>query len=160
MRGGSARLGRPRRWGLYAISGLLWASGGAWIAAHYLLVTPGEYGPRKSPLEGWSLIAHGALAMAALWMFGLLWGVHVQAGWAQRRGRWSGGLLFATVCVLVVTGYGLYYLGDEQARDLASLAHWLLGLAGLPLFLGHRFVKKRRVATGPSTTPLRQDPIG
>ena len=138
----SPRLPALRRWSVYAVAAALWASGAAWVVAHFLLTKQGEYGPQKSPLEGWSLVVHGGAAMAALWTLGLLWAAHVQPGWSRRRGRWTGGVLLGAALVLSVTGYGLYYLGDEGLRDLTSWAHWLLGLAAPAAFLLHRFTKK------------------
>jgi hypothetical protein len=44
---------------------------------------------------------------------------------------------------LAVTGYLLYYAGGETARALASVAHWLPGLA-LPIAGGWHAVAGRR----------------
>lgn len=138
------RLTRGRKLGVYAVALGLWASGAAWLVAHYWLVRQGEFGPETSPIEPWMLDLHGGFAMLALWFMGLLWGVHVLKGWEARRGRWSGGLLLGLLGSLVATGYCLYYVGDETWRGWASLGHWVVGLALLPLFLWHRFAKKRR----------------
>ena len=37
--------------------------------------------------------------------------------------------------MLIATGYGLYYLGNDSVRDPVSLAHWLVGL-GMPALMG------------------------
>ena len=132
-------LGARRRWAVYITAAGLWASGALWLVAHYFLIRQGEYGPETSPAEPWSLDVHGGFAMASLWIAGLLWGVHVLRGWRSRRRRWSGGLLLCILLVLAVTGYLLYYLGDEGLRAIASLVHWVVGLLLLPLFLWHRF---------------------
>jgi hypothetical protein len=50
----------------------------------------------------------------------------------------------ATVLIgLAATGYLLYYAGGETARALASVAHWLPGLA-LPIAGGWHAVAGRR----------------
>jgi hypothetical protein len=133
--------GRRRR-GIYAVGAGLWGSGALWLVAHYFWLRQGEYGPEVSPAEPVALAAHGAFAMVSLWFAGLLWGVHVLAGWRSGRGRWSGGLTLAGLLVLAVTGYLLYYVGDDGRRAAASLVHWVLGLALLPLFLWHRLGPK------------------
>jgi hypothetical protein len=137
------KLTRLRRYGVYATSLGLWLTGGGWLIAHYWLIKHGEYGPETSPLEPWALEVHGAFAFIALWFMGLLWGVHVIKGWQAHRGRWSGGLLLGLLGLLTLTGYLLYYMGDEDLRGWASIIHWAIGLSALPLFLWHRFVKKK-----------------
>lgn len=136
------RLPALRRYGVYGVAAGLWLSGAAWLVAHYWLVRQGEYGPETSPLEPWTLKLHGGFAMAALWLLGLLWGVHVINGWRMRRGRLTGALLLGLLAPLIATGWLLYYLGDEDWRGWASLVHWAIGLGVLPFFLWHRFARK------------------
>jgi hypothetical protein len=138
------KLGKGRRWSLYGVAAGLWSSGGLWLVAHYLWMKQGDFGPETSPAEPWALDVHGAFAMASLWFAGLLWGVHVLTGWESRRGRWSGGWLLGLLGILAVTGYLLYYVGDDDWRGRASLIHWVVGLALLPMFLWHRFSRKWR----------------
>ncbi len=140
---GAIRLGTGRRRLVDATAALLWASGAAWLVAHYFLIRQGPYGPQTSPAEPWALRLHGLVAMIALALLGLLWGVHVVRGWRARRARWSGGALLAVAAVLGVTGYLLYYLGDETLRQGVSWLHWGLGLAALVVFVAHRVAPKR-----------------
>jgi len=137
------RLSRRRRWTVYAVGLLLWASGALWLLLHYFLMGKGEFGDVPHPFEPWSLRVHAAMAFAAMWTFGLVWGVHIVAGWRTRRQRASGGLAVAVLVWLIGTGYLLYYLGDEQWRSGALIAHWLVGLA-LPVLLGIHIVLGRR----------------
>ena len=80
----SVRLGRSRRLALYVVGCGVWTSGALWLLFHYLLVQQGEFGPKISTLEPWWLKLHGAFAFATLWIFGLLWGVHVTLGVALK----------------------------------------------------------------------------
>jgi hypothetical protein len=141
---GPIRLTRRRRVSLYAIALTAWASGAGWLVFHYFVRAKGEFGDTNSPLEPWWLKLHGAAAFAALWAFGLLWGVHILNGWKLNRRRWSGGILFAAAAFLVASGYLLYYAGSEDLRGWISLAHWGLGLAAPVAFLWHRFLAKDR----------------
>ena len=141
---GPIRLPRSRRLAVYVIAGLTWATGALYLVFHEFLQTPGEFGPEANPLEPWWLKSHGAAAFAALWIFGLLWGVHALNGWNARRRRWSGGLLFGAVAVLIGSGFLLYYAGDEGMREVVSVLHWVLGLAAPLAFMWHwRFSKDR-----------------
>ncbi|MFC4763947.1 hypothetical protein [Dyella koreensis] len=138
------RLSRKRRYLVYGIGWTLWASGALWLLFHYALMQKGEFGDTPHPLEPWWLRLHAAMAFAALWSFGLVWGVHIVAGWRTRRQRLSGGLSVGLLSWLVISGYLLYYLGDEQWRSITSVAHWLAGLSLPLLFACHVILGRRR----------------
>jgi hypothetical protein len=136
-----------RRWALYIIGIGVWLSGGLWLLFHYFLVKQGEFGPTANPLEPWWLKLHGAFAFAAVWLFGLLWGVHISKLWHQKRKRWSGGILTAVCTLLILSGYLLYYVGDDRIRPLISALHWGIGLICPIFFAWHRL--KRRAGRPP-----------
>ena len=138
------RLGHRRRLGLYVVGLGLWASGGLWLVFHYWMVQQGEFGPQTNPLEPWWLKLHGAFAFAAIWMSGLLWGVHVTAAWPFGRRRWSGAAMTGVLLLLMVSGYLLYYVGNETARSYVSIVHWTVGLACPLFFVWHRFKRRRK----------------
>jgi len=118
---------------VYAILGVLWASGIGWLVFHYFLRQAGEFGELPHPFEAWWLRLHGAAGFATLWLLGLLWVVHLVPGWKVRR-RPSGVVLGSLFGVLVVSGYCLYYAGGDESRAVIALVHWLVG-AALPVFL-------------------------
>lgn len=149
---GPVRIGKVRRWSIYAVAAGAWLTGVGWLVWHYLLTTAGPFGPQSNPLEPWWLRAHAAFAFAAMWSAGLLWGVHVVHGWSSGRRRWSGCLLFGLALFLIASGYLLYYLGDDRARTVVSFAHWIVGLAALAGFLWHRL--RRRDAPSDTASPL------
>src|SRR5689334_19626902 len=126
----------------WIILGITWASGVLWLVFHYFLQQPGEFGPLPHPLEGWWLRLHGAGAFATLWLLGLLWGVHMTRAWSLAQRRRSGLSMGITAGVLVLSGFALYY-GGEDLRASAAVVHWGLGLATLPLALLHM---RRRAA--------------
>ncbi len=64
-------------------------------------------------LSGWLL----------LMILGALWQVHLRAGWRQRKNHLSGITLALCLCVLAVTGIGLYYLGSELGQTISSVTH-------------------------------------
>lgn len=139
----SIRLSSARRWTVYGVGAGLWLSGAAWLVFHYFLQRQTEFGSEPHPLEFWSRAAHGLFGFAALWTFGLLWGSHIARGWKWRRHRLSGGVLAGVILWLIVSGYLLYYLGNETALNATQLLHWAAGLA-LPLpFLAHWLMRNR-----------------
>jgi hypothetical protein len=87
---------------------------------------------------------HGAVAMVALVVIGGLLALHVPGGWAERRSRPSGSAMLAVCGLLILTGYLLYYAGNEAAREVSSYAHLTLGIA-LPLLLGFHLIKPKGV---------------
>lgn len=137
-------LGKGRRIALYVICLGVWVSGGLWLLFHYFLAKQGEFGPTANPVEPWWLKLHGAFSFAALWLFGLLWGIHITKLWPHRRSRWSGGGLTGIFALLVVTGYLLYYVADDRARSFISALHWVIGLLSPLVFCWHLRRRTRR----------------
>lgn len=138
-------LGPSTRLSLYVVSLGVWISGGLWLLFHNFPVKRGEFGPEVNPLEPWSLKVHGAFAVAAIWMFGLMWSVHVIRLWPFSWRRWSGGLMAGVVAWLILSGYLLYYVGDDKVRSIVSILHWGIGLAAPVFFLWHRISFRGRV---------------
>lgn len=126
---------------MYLVSALLLASGLLWLTAHYLLPLP-EFAARH-PLEPWAARIHGAAAMGGLAVLGSLWGSHALPAWQRARHRGTGAPLLGAWLLLVLTGYGLYYLADEDLRALFSLSHWIVGLSTPPALLLHVLQARR-----------------
>jgi hypothetical protein len=114
----------PRLW-LYASAALLWASGTAWLFAHYFPSARSYPGG----LDATAMKIHGGAAMLLLVLAGVVVALHVRGAWRERKNRVSGLVMATALIGLVVTGYLLYYAGGETARALASVGHWLPGLA-------------------------------
>jgi hypothetical protein len=138
------KLSRTRRLLVYGIGTAVWLTGALWVVLHYFFMRQGPFGSSPHPLEFWSLVSHGAAAFASLWLFGLLWGVHVPIGWRMARRRWSGGAVFGLTVWLIVSGYMLYYVGIDEVMSVVGILHWSLGLAAPAFFLLHRFARERR----------------
>lgn len=141
-------LPRLRRWTIYLVAAGTWATGGIWLIYHYFVTAVDEFGfEGPDPWEKWWIIIHAGFGVWALWLFGSLWYNHIKVGWRLKKSRWSGGILFGMISWMAISGYLLYYLVDAEIRELFSLTHWILGLAGLAVFLIHIFVisfRKRR----------------
>ncbi|MDO3522046.1 hypothetical protein [Ralstonia pseudosolanacearum] len=139
---------RHKRW-LYATGAVLCCSGLGWLVAHDLLGGQGPFGDAPHPSEPWWLRIHGAAAMGFLVALGSLLPGHVARAWQMRRNHRSGLFMLVLAALLVATGYGLYYAGDEQTRPWISCVHWLLGVAAagvapLHVYLGRRSAMAER----------------
>jgi len=90
--------------------------------------------------------------MATLVLVGSLLTAHVRFAWRANRNRLNGVVFIATLTFLTVTGYGLYYLGDERWRAFASWSHLIVGVL-LPLLVLTHVLSGRR--TRPHKGPLK-----
>jgi len=131
---------------LYVTAVVLLASGLGWLVAHDLLGGRGEFGDAPHPSEPWWLRIHGAAAMGFLIGLGSLLPGHISRAWQMRRNHRSGLSILGMVALLIATGYGLYYVGDEQARPWISCVHWLIGLAAAGMAPLHVVLGRRRTA--------------
>ncbi len=128
---------RRRKTIVYSILGSTWATGAAWLIAHYLMARHGEFGIEPHPLEFCMLASHGACAFAVLWLSGWIWTTHIVPWWrgGQRR-RSSGVVLISFAVVLIVSGYLLYYASADALREWVGVVHWAVGLiAAVPVLV-------------------------
>jgi len=142
----TARLARWQIRTLIISGSVLWLTGLAWLILHLFGRLQGEFGPETNPAEPWMLRIHGAAVIVALLGLGTLLVVHVWKGWAYARQRLLGLILTGVILLLIVTGYLLYYVGDESLRNWVSVIHWAVGLALPVAFVLHykRGIKLRR----------------
>lgn len=152
---------RHERW-LYGIAGALLFSGLGWLVSHYFVAGSSlaaafrfEGTPHLS--EPWWLRLHGAAMIGFLVVFGALLPGHLVHGWRRRHNRRSGIFMLSVVVALSLTGYGLYYLGDESTRPWISAAHWVIGLAAAGTLVVHVILGKRgALRIGTSGRTLRR----
>jgi len=123
---------------LYVVCLGVWFSGGLWLLLHHYFLRQGEFGPEANPLEPWCLRIHGAFAFLAIWLFGLMWGIHIAKLWPLSLRRWSGSAMAGVLGFLILSGYLLYYVGNDNARSVVSVLHWVIGLASPVVFFWHR----------------------
>lgn len=136
----NTRLARLARWQimLLTISGsVLWLSGAAWLLLHYYGQAQSEFGAETNPLEPWLLRLHGLVLIPALLGFGGLFVAHMPKGWSNRTQRFIGIGLTAVLAILILSGYMLYYVGNDALRSGTSIVHWALGLAVPGVFIWH-----------------------
>ena len=135
---------RPHRLTLYAVSLVLFASGGAWAWIHHL-DEAGHAGDLLRRTNPWLLKTHGYAAVGFVLLLGTLIPVHIRPSWHARKNRLNGVIFLSAVGLLTLSGYTLYYLGDEAWRNGASRIHLWLGLAAPILLLLH--IRAGRKAT-------------
>jgi hypothetical protein len=148
----SIRLKRLQRYSLYAVLSLLFLSGAAWAYWNYLVGSPGDF---EAGAKAWAMKIHGAAAMGILVLIGMLLSAHVRFAWRARRNRGNGSVFLSAFAVLIITGYGLYYVGGERLRAWTSWIHLTVGLALPILLVMHIFLGKRTRPSGQLQTGSR-----
>ena len=126
------RLNFRFRYALYAAFSALFLSGIFWLAADSLKDAPD--GESFQAMAANLLMLHGGAAMVTLMLLGALVPVHVLRSWRAKKNRVTGGAMAALNAILVVTAFGLYYLGGESLRPWMSDIHLYAGCA-LPILL-------------------------
>jgi len=101
--------------------------------------------PWRLPGEArvWTAALHTLVSYLMLCLLGILWMVHMRAGWRRRRNHWSGIAMVTLMSVLTLTGVGIFYLGEARASVVASTAHLALGL-GIPFLFLYHYLNGRR----------------
>src|SRR6266478_5490155 len=91
------------------------------------------------------LTVHGGAAMATLLLLGALIPVHVQRSWRSGENLISGSVMVTLNMLLVVTAFGLYYLGAESVRPWMSSMHIVAGFSVPVLIALHILLGRRRL---------------
>jgi hypothetical protein len=132
----------PRfRFALYGAFAVLLVTGAAWLAADQLKDSPG--GELWQQIAAYLLMVHGGTAMMALTFLGALFPVHIRLGWRSGRNRLTGPAMVTFNALLIVTAFGLYYLGAETLRPWMSTIHIGAGFALPALFIAHVLLGRR-----------------
>ena len=138
---------------LFGSLGTLFISGIAWIIIHNYYSFDSEFGAIPSPLEPTLLKLHGAAAPFFLLVLGALFPTHISRAYNAKINLKTGLSLLIITTILIASGYLLYYLGDEQIRNLSSYTHSILGIISIPLLVVH-------IISGKTLTNYRKNKLG
>ena len=140
------KLPRWLRWSIYAVTTILTLTGMIWLLAHYGLRKAGSL-EETHPLEPWMMKLHGLAVMVSLFLYGSLLRSHMIKAWHARMNRNTGLITLIILGWLAISGYLLYYAGNEEIRSFISISHWTIGLLvalALPLHIWYGRNPKRR----------------
>ena len=103
-----------------------------------------DYSSSLHFLRIWSLRLHGAASYGFLIVFGMIISTHISFNWRVKKNRRISGIILVTFFViLILTGYGLYYSGNEQFRNFISYLHWICGSICSTFFIWHFGIIKK-----------------
>ena len=134
------RLKTSFRYAIYAGFAVLFLTGAGWLVADR----------NKDGDEIWQQVAanmlmvHGGVAMLTLMALGALIPLHFLRAWHARKNLVSGSLMAAFNAALIVTAFGLYYLGSESVRPWMSWIHIAAGLSVSLMFPIHILLGRRQ----------------
>ena len=137
------RLKPSFRFAIYAAFGVLFLTGAGWLVADWQKDISTDEIWQQS--VAYLLMVHGGAAMVTLLLLGALIPVHVMRAWRRRKNRISGSAMVTFNTVLIVTAFGLYYLGSETLRPWMSWIHIGAGFSLSLLFPLHIFWGKREL---------------
>jgi hypothetical protein len=101
-------------------------------------------------LFGWirpMVIMHGVLAFLMTLFLGAVWVIHMRMWWNKRKHLWSGSMVAGLMAILILTGMGVHYLGDEEWVIRTTLTHTGLGLLMCFAILAHILVASQSQAS-------------
>jgi heme A synthase len=150
------QLDRRLRWSLYAVFALLFATGAVWLVADRLKDSPD--GELWQATAANMLMVHGGAAMLTLLLLGALFPIHIARAWRGRLNRISGSIMVAGNAVLILTAFGLYYLGAETLRPWASDVHIAAGFLLPVLVVVHIWLGRRQSRTRASARSAKPVP--
>ena len=136
MRRRRLQLSRRHRLTLYLVSVVLLVSGAAWAWVHRL-DDAGQAGEALRQWKPWLLKVHGYAALGFVLLLGTLLTGHIRRSWHAHTNRANGACFLIAVSLLTLSGYTLYYLGDENWRNATSQFHLWLGLVAPALLFWH-----------------------
>ncbi len=137
-------MSRADRLALYVAFGLLWASGIWWLVLNTWFTVPGEFGVSPHAWAAPLLLAHGVLAVPALWLIGWIAARHSTPQWKARLRRCSGGMFAAVLLLLSVSGFGLFFLTNDVGQRITALTHEWIGVLFTLFVVEHWYFGRRR----------------
>lgn len=136
MRRRGLQLSWRHRLMLYTVSAVLLVSGVAWAWIQRLDESE-SVSDTLRVVKSLLLKTHGFAAVGFVLLLGTLLSAHVRRSWQARKNRSNGGFFFVAVSLLTLSGYALYYLGDEAWRKAVSGFHFWLGVLAPFLLVWH-----------------------
>ena len=128
---------------IYAVTALLAVTGVGWLFVVYALALPGEPTPAPHPLAGTLLMVHGIAAYAGIAVLALVGQAHLRTGWRTAALRIPGIALCLALALLIATGLGFYYSGNDELLPALRWSHVALGVL-MPVALAWHIVIGRR----------------
>jgi small-conductance mechanosensitive channel len=150
------RLKSAFRLALYGVFALLFASGVFWLLADQMKNGADADSEMWQQASAFVLSLHGGAAMVTLMLLGALGPMHIQRGWRAKTNRATGLASIVLYGLLILTAFGLYYLGSEVVRPWISYVHIAFGLAVPVVIAAHVMVGRASTAAMSQKVQVRR----
>ena len=147
------RMPARKRLAIYLVFGALWLSGCAWLVLDRFFGSRGQFGLMPHPWEPAVLLVHGIVAILSMYLLGWVTARHVLQWWPGGLRRVSGGTLSAFILFLALSGFALFFAGDDRWQHLAAITHDGLGLGITVFAVQHWFFARRRDMRNAASRP-------
>jgi len=137
------RLRPSLRFAIYAAFAVLFLTGAGWLVADWQKDISGDEIWQQT--VAYLLMVHGGAAMVTSLLLGAVIPVHLLCAWRSRKNRISGSVVVTFNAVLIVTAFGLYYLGSETLRPWISWTHIAAGFSLSLIFPVHILLGRREL---------------
>jgi hypothetical protein len=137
------RMAAGQRAWVYLIVGTLWLSGCVWLCLDQFFTVRGPFGKTPHPWEAPLVLVHGVIAVASMYLLGWISARHVTHSWIRSRRRISGAVLSLFLATLIVSGFALFFVSDDQWQHIAAVIHEISGLGLTPIAIQHWFLRQR-----------------
>jgi hypothetical protein len=138
-----ARMPRRRRVAVYLVLGGLWVTGCWWLLLDQFVAKRGPFGVTPHPLEPPLLLVHGVTAVLGMYLLGWISSRHVLRWWPGGLRRLSGTALALMLALLVISGFALFFVSDDEWQHAAAVIHEVLGVAVTLFAVQHWFFRGR-----------------
>lgn len=129
---------------MYSLFATSWLTGTTFFILNRWILAEGDFGPEKHLLQFPMLMVHGGSAFLMMFMFGVAIASHVTVNWHLKAVRRLSIFLVLAISFQMVSAYLLYYLFNEEVRDIIAILHAIVGFT-LPVLLTLHIVHAWRV---------------
>jgi len=128
---------------LFTLFAISFVTGITFFVLKTWFVVEGEFGPEKHPLQLPMLMIHGASAFLLMISYGALLTGHVPSTWKTKRSRYLGLSMVSVFTFQIISAYCLYYLANEDIRDIIEYMHLFTGIS-IPFILTAHIIIGRK----------------
>lgn len=76
-------------------------------------------------------------------LMGALWSIHMRHEWRRKKNRLSGIILVSAITLLMLSGVGIYYFGNEKLVLLTSGSHLFIGITIFGIYIWHSLLYRK-----------------
>ena len=120
---------------------IMMGTGLTWLFFENFIEIENEFGVSHHPAQKWFLTVHGLVAAVFVFIFGMVYVLHVQKTLKDPDRRVSGWMNLIFWSLMIISGYSLLYLANDFVREYLSIFHWVLGCSSV-IVLGIHSSKK------------------